>query len=124
MRIIGNIIWIVFGGFLIFLEYVIGGLLLCLTVIGIPFGYQCMKLSYLALVPFGKEVEPSKTEVGFLAIVMNILWIIFGGFWISVSHVLLAVFFAITIIGIPFAIQHIKLAGLGLTPFGKRICYI
>jgi uncharacterized membrane protein YccF (DUF307 family) len=124
MRVIGNIIWIVFGGFLIFLEYIISGILLCLTIIGIPFGLQCLKLSFLALVPFGKEVAPARTDSGFVSIVMNILWIILGGFWIAVSHVLLAVFFTLTIIGIPFAIQHIKLAALGLTPFGKRICTI
>ena len=121
MNIIGNIIWIVLGGWLIFLEYLIGGVLLCLTIIGIPFGYQCFKLALLALIPFGKKVVSTESSTGCFSVIMNVLWIILGGIWIAFTHLLLAFFFAITIIGIPFAIQHLKLAGLALTPFGKEI---
>ena len=122
MNLLGNLIWIVFGGFFIFLEYLIAGILLCLTIIGIPFGIQILKLSYLALVPFGRKIhDVSNASTGCLYLIMNILWLIFGGIWIALSHLLLALLFAITIIGIPFARQHMKLAGLALTPFGKEV---
>lgn len=120
MNILGNILWIVLGGGLvIFVEYLIGGILLCLTLIGIPFGIQCIKLSILGLVPFGKEIRTVPGSDGCLSVLMNILWIFVGGAWIALTHILFALLMAITIIGIPFAIQHVKLAALGLTPFGK-----
>ncbi|MDD4192565.1 MAG: YccF domain-containing protein [Mangrovibacterium sp.] len=121
MRTFGNIIWVVFGGFLIFLEYLFAGLLLCLTIVGIPFGLQAIKLAELALWPFGKHVEYMGYAPGCLSTVMNILWLLVGGIWIALSHLILGVLFAITIIGIPFASQHFKLVGLALTPFGRRI---
>lgn len=121
MRTFGNIIWVVFGGFLIFLEYLFAGLLLCLTIVGIPFGLQAIKLAELALWPFGKHVEYMNYAPGCLSTVMNILWLLIGGIWIALSHLILGVLFAITIIGIPFASQHFKLVGLALTPFGRRI---
>lgn len=122
MGILGNILWIVLGGgIIIFFMYLLGGFLLCLTIVGIPFGWQCIKLSILALVPFGKEVTVKENAGGVLAIIMNVIWILFGGFWIAITHLLLAVLLAITVIGIPFAKQHIKLASLSLTPFGREI---
>lgn len=122
MSILGNILWIVLGGgIIIFFMYLFGGFLLCLTIVGIPFGWQCIKLSILALVPFGKEVTVKENAGGVLAIIMNVIWILFGGFWIAITHLLLAILLAITVIGIPFAKQHIKLASLSLTPFGREI---
>ncbi len=121
MNIIGNIIWIVFGGLIIFLEYVIASILLCLTIVGIPFGLQTMKLSMLALVPFGKDVVHKPNEPGCLSTIMNIIWILIGGIWISLTHFLFGILLAITIIGIPFALQHFKLGMLAFTPFGKEI---
>ncbi len=121
MRLLLNLLWIVFGGgFLIALEYLIGGLILCLTVIGIPFGVQCFKIAGLGLMPFGKDVQdaPGSSAIG---LALNILWIIVAGIWIFLSHLALAAGLAITVIGIPFAIQHIKLAVLALAPFGKRV---
>ena len=119
MSVVGNILWIVLGGgIFLFLEYLVGGLVLCLTIIGIPFGVQCVKLSLLALVPFGKEVTQTKPGPGCLSIVMNVIWILFGGIPIVLTHVLFGILCAITIIGIPFAKQHMKLAALSLTPFG------
>jgi uncharacterized membrane protein YccF (DUF307 family) len=121
MNIIGNIIWIVFGGLIIFLMYVISSILLCLTIIGIPFGVQTLKLSMLALVPFGKEISTKPNEPGCLSTVMNIIWILIGGLWISLAHFVFGLILAITIIGIPFALQHFKLGMLAFTPFGKEI---
>ncbi|MFC1717656.1 YccF domain-containing protein [Candidatus Poribacteria bacterium] len=122
MSVLGNLLWIILGGgILICLEYLVSGLLLCLTIIGIPFGVQCLKLAFLGLVPFGKEVVDKESYTGCLAIVMNILWILLGGIWIALTHVIFAILCAITIIGLPFAKQHIKLASLALTPFGRSI---
>ena len=122
MSLIGNILWIVLGGGLIlFFEYLIGGLVLCLTIVGIPFGVQCIKLSLLALLPFGKEVRHIKSHAGCLATIMNIIWILLGGILIAATHVLFGLACAITIIGLPFAKQHLKLAALSLTPFGHEV---
>lgn len=121
MSIIGNIIWIIFGGLIIFLMYVVASILLCLTIIGIPFGVQTLKLSMLALVPFGKEVVNKPNEPGCLSTIMNIIWILIGGLCISLTHFAFGLLLAITIIGIPFALQHFKLGMLAFTPFGKEI---
>ena len=122
MSAIGNILWIVLGGgIFLFFEYLLGGLVLCLTIIGIPFGVQCIKLSLLALVPFGKEVTHERSASGCLSIIMNIIWIVIGGIAIALTHVLFGLLCAITIIGIPFAKQHMKLAALSLTPFGHTV---
>ncbi len=119
---LGNILWIFLGGgVILFLEYLICGLLLCVTIVGIPFGIQCMKLSLLALVPFGKEIRQIERASGCLSTVMNIIWIVIGGIWIALTHLIFAVLCALTIIGIPFAKQHLKLASLSLLPFGKEI---
>jgi uncharacterized membrane protein YccF (DUF307 family) len=120
MRLLLNILWIVLGGFLIWLEYLIGGLLLCLTIVGIPFGVQCFKMAGLALLPFGKVIvdAPGASPIG---CVLNVFWIIVAGIWIFLSHLGLALGLAVTIIGIPFAIQHVKLAMLALAPFGKAV---
>ena len=121
MNTIGNIIWIVFGGFFIFLQYLLGGLLLCLTIVGIPFGLQTIKLAQVALWPFGKKIEFMGYAPGCLSTLMNILWLLFVGIWIALAHLVMGIIFAITIIGIPFASQHFKLVGLALAPFGRRV---
>lgn len=122
MSTLGNILWIVFGGgLLLFLEYFVGGLLLCLTIIGIPFGLQCIKLSFLALLPFGREVVPAQSSGGCLSLLMNSIWILVVGIWIALTHLLFALVCAVTIIGLPFALQHIKLVSLSFAPFGKEI---
>ncbi|MBN1783329.1 YccF domain-containing protein [bacterium] len=122
MSFIGNVLWIVLGGgILIFFWYLLGGLILCVTIVGIPFGVQLIKLSILGLMPFGVEVRDTKGASGCLAIVMNIIWIFLGGIELVVTHLVFALLCAITIIGIPFARQHLKLAAMALTPFGKTI---
>jgi len=121
MKLIGNLIWLLFGGIFIFLEYLVSGFVLCLTIIGIPFGIQVFKLAFVALWPFGTRIETTEGASGCLSILMNIIWLLCGGIWIALSHLVFGILFAITIIGIPFAGQHLKLAGLALAPFGKEI---
>lgn len=121
MSVLGNVIWLVFGGIFVFLHYLIAGLMLCLTIIGIPFGIQVIKLAQLSLWPFGKNIVDHGRGSGCLQVLMNILWLLLGGIWIALHHLLWALVFAITIIGIPFAVQHAKLAALALLPFGKEI---
>ncbi|GHE54850.1 YccF domain-containing protein [Roseivirga thermotolerans] len=119
MRLLANIIWIIFGGWMIALEYIIGGIALCMTIVGIPFGIQCFKLAILGFAPFGQEVKPGSATGGCLFLPLNIIWIIFGGFWIFLTHLFWGLVFCITIIGIPFGLQHFKLAGLAFAPFGR-----
>jgi uncharacterized membrane protein YccF (DUF307 family) len=118
IRLLLNLFWIVLGGgFVIWLEYMIVGVLLCLTVVGIPFGAQCIKIAWLGLLPFGKDIERDGS-VPILGTLGNIVWFVVAGVWIFLSHIALAIGLAVTIIGIPFAIQHVKLALLALWPFG------
>ena len=121
MNFVLNIIWIICGGFIICLEYILSSLLLMCTIVGIPFGIQTFKLGILSLCPFGCEVRNTPTAGGCLGTLMNVLWIFLGGIWICISHLLLGLLFCITIIGIPFGRQHFKLATLALTPFGKEV---
>lgn len=121
MNFIGNLLWLVFGGLVIAIEYLLASLLLCITIIGIPFGIQTLKLAGLALWPFGSEVRQGPRAGGCLSTIFNILWLLTGGLCISLTHLAFALLLAITIIGIPFAAQHLKLAGLALTPFGREV---
>lgn len=119
MSLIGNILWILFGGgIFLFIEYFIGGIILCLTIIGIPFGVQVIKLSFLSLLPFGKEITLTRQPPGILSVIMNIIWILCGGIYIAATHLVFGILCAITIVGLPFAKQHMKLVVLSLTPFG------
>jgi len=121
MFILGNILWIIFGGLLGSLLYIFSGIVLCITIIGIPFGLQCFKLAGMILVPFGKRIVYEKPDVGIINTIMNIIWLIFFGWEIALTHFVFAIFLACTIIGIPFAKQHIKLIALAVFPFGKQI---
>jgi uncharacterized membrane protein YccF (DUF307 family) len=121
MKLLGNIIWLLFGGLITAIEYVAASLFLMITIVGIPFGIQTLKLALLALWPFGSRVVDGGNSGGCLYILMNILWLIFGGLWISLTHLLFGALLCITIVGIPFGLQHFKLAALALTPFGKQI---
>lgn len=116
-----NVLWLVLGGIVTALEYVVASLLLMVTIVGIPFGMQTLKLAGLALWPFGKTVCTGERSGGCLHILMNVLWILLGGIWIALSHLVFGAILCITIIGIPFGLQHFKLAALALTPFGKDI---
>ena len=121
MKILGNIVWLIFGGIITSIEYAIASLVLMITIIGIPFGLQTLKLAMLALWPFGSKVTDSGNSGGCLSVVMNIIWLIFGGLCICLSHLIFGLLLCITIIGIPFGMQHFKMAALSLTPFGKTI---
>lgn len=121
MSIIGNLIWLIFGGIIICIEYLIAGFVMLLTIIGIPWGLQCFKLAALALWPFGKEIRETQAATGCLNTVLNIIWILVGGIWITLTHLIFGALLAITIIGLPFANQHFKLMRLSFTPFGKEI---
>ena len=121
MKFIGNILWMVLGGFIISLYYALVGLIFCITIIGIPFGMQLFKMAGLALWPFGHDVTPGANDGGCLSLIMNVIWIVLGGIEIALMHVTLGIGFFFTIIGIPFGMQHFKMALLALVPFGKEI---
>jgi uncharacterized membrane protein YccF (DUF307 family) len=121
MNTLGNLIWLLFGGLFAALGYLIGGLVLCLTIIGIPFGLQCFKLASFVLWPFGRLAVNTTSSSGCLSLVLNLVWLIFGGFWIAMTHIVFGILLFITIIGIPFARQHFKLIEVSLLPFGKTI---
>lgn len=120
MSLLGNIIWLIFGGFLTGLGYILGGLLLCLTIIGIPFGLQAIKLGTATMTPFGRQIIENDNPNSVINIILNVLWMIFVGWEIAVMHLVHAAILAITIIGLPFAKQHIKLIVMALFPFGRR----
>lgn len=121
MNILLNIIWFAFGGLMIGLEYAVSSVLMMLTIIGIPFGLQTMKLAAVAVWPFGTNVTSDDSSSGCLAVIMNVIWWFFGGFGIALTHLGWGLLFCITIVGIPFGIQHFKLMKLALFPFGKTI---
>ena len=121
MKILGNLIWLIFGGFMIALEYLIASIILMITIVGIPFGIQTLKLASLAIWPFGRETVQGERASGCLHVLMNVIWIFVGGIWIALSHLFWGIVLCITIIGIPFGKQHFKLASIALTPFGRDI---
>lgn len=121
MRILGNLIWLIFGGIIIAVEYLIGSIFLFITIIGIPFGVQTLKMASLAIWPFGRDTRPGERASGCLYIIMNLIWLLTGGLWIAATHAIFGLLLCITIIGIPFGIQHFKLTAVALTPFGRDI---
>ena len=123
LNTIGNLIWFFFGGFISAIGYFTGGLVLCITIVGIPFGLQCFKIAGFVIWPFGRDVVSHERSNGCLYILFNILWILTGGLWSALSHLFFGLLLCITIIGIPFGRQHFKLASLALAPFGKDIVY-
>ena len=121
MNIILNIIWLVFGGIMIAIEYVISSVAMMLTIIGIPFGLQTLKLAALALWPFGTQIVDAGWPSGCVAGLMNVIWWLLGGIVIALTHLVWGIIFCITIIGIPFGLQHFKLMRFALFPFGNSI---
>ena len=121
MKFLGNLIWLICGGFIAALMYWIAGLLLCITIIGIPFGVQLFKIGTLSLWPFGHELVSTANDGGCLQIIFNILWIILGWWEIALTHLTFGLILCCTIIGIPWGMQHFKLALASLLPFGKEV---
>ena len=121
MNLLLNIVWLILGGFIVVVAYLLGAIILCLTIIGIPFGVQCFKLAGLAVAPFGREVREKEPPGGCVAVVMNVIWIILPGLELALFHLFMALFFAITIIGLPLAAQHLKMTRLALIPFGFQV---
>lgn len=119
MRILLNILWIIFGGFESALAWLTTGCLWCITIVGIPVGLQCFKLSSISLNPFGKEIEYDETGAG--SFLLNILWFLFGGGAMALGNFLLGVLLCITIVGIPFGKQFFKIAKVSLQPFGAQV---
>lgn len=128
MRLLGNILWFIFGGLVLGLSWWIFGLVMFLTIVGIPFGRASFVIGNFAFFPFGKTAISRKTLTGredigtsSLGLIGNVVWFIFAGLWLAIGHLASAIACAITIIGIPFALQHVKLAGIALAPIGQTI---
>ena len=117
MRIIANIIWIIFGGIWLALLWLLLGVLLCITIVGIPFGLQCFKMAWLSLAPYGKKVDLNFTEHP----IANTIWAVFGGWAIALVYFMVGLLNCITIIGIPRGIQCFKIMKLAFFPFGAKI---
>jgi uncharacterized membrane protein YccF (DUF307 family) len=124
MNLLGNLIWLVFGGIIIAIEYFIGSIILMITIVGIPFGLQTLKLASLAIWPFGRDTRVDVRASGCLYVLMNIVWLLTGGLWIAITHALFGLILCITIIGLPFGLQHFKLTAIALSPFGRDIVRI
>lgn len=121
MNSIGNLLWLIFGGIIIAAIYYMVGLLMCITIIGIPFGVQLFKLGTYSLWPFGHDLVNGPGEPGCLSIVMNLLWILLGWWEIAAIHLVCGLLFCVTIVGIPFGLLHFRLALASIFPFGKEI---
>jgi uncharacterized membrane protein YccF (DUF307 family) len=121
MNLLGNILWIIFGGLELALGYFVGGIVLCITIVGIPFGFQAFKIGAFALLPFGRTTVVCPGGNGCLSTLLNILWLVTFGICLALGHLVVGVLLCITIIGIPFGLQHFKLAGVALTPFGREV---
>ncbi len=121
MKLIGNIIWWIFGGLLTAIEYFAASVILMVTIVGIPFGLQTLKIGMMTLMPFNMTIKESKKSNSFISLLMNIIWFFVGGIWITLTHIVFGVLLSITIIGIPLAKQHFKLASISLSPFGKEV---
>lgn len=120
MSLLGNLIWLIFGGLIAGLGYIVGGILMCITIVGIPFGLQSIRLGVATMAPFGKKVVVDP-QAGSLKVVFDIIWLVACGWEIAVAHVTFGLLFAITIVGLPFARQHFKLVPVALMPFNHDL---
>ena len=118
MGCLGNLIWFICGGFVSGMSWLLAGLLWSITIVGIPVGAQCFKITGMTFFPFGKNVNYEGGAVSFL---MNLIWICVTGWVLAVEHVAFGCVLCVTVIGIPFGLQHFKLAKLALMPFGAKV---
>jgi uncharacterized membrane protein YccF (DUF307 family) len=115
-----NILWLIFGGLLAAVAWLIAALIMAITIIGIPWCFSALRIALYTFLPFGQEMR-SRPDAGVLSVFGNIIWFVFAGWWLAIIHLVLALGLAITIIGIPFAWAHLKLAGASLAPVGTEI---
>lgn len=118
MGCLGNVLWFLFGGCLSGLGWCLAGVLWCITIVGIPVGLQCFKFAKLAFFPFGKEIVYGGGVPSFL---LNVVWLVVSGLWLAIGSLVTGCLLCVTIIGIPFGLQHFKLAKLALMPFGSEV---
>ena len=121
MKFLGNLVWILLGGLITALMYWFVGLIMCITIIGIPFGVQLFKIGLLSLWPFGHELVPTTNDGGCRQLIFNILWSVLGWWEIALTHLTFGLILCCTIVGIPWGVQHFKLALASLLPFGKEV---
>ena len=122
MNFLGNLVWLIMGGLLTALMYWTAGLLMCITIIGIPFGVQLLKIGSLSLWPFGHDLQPkADSATGCLQVAFNVLWILLGWWEIALTHLTFGLILCCTIVGIPWGLQHFKLALGSVFPFGKEV---
>jgi len=121
MSTFGNIVWLIFGGLGTAIGYITVGLGYCATIIGIPWGIQAIKIGIASLLPFGLEVREQRTPGGILELIANLIWVVLAGWAIALHHLVWALILAVTVVGLPFAAQHMKLIPLSLFPFGKEL---
>jgi uncharacterized membrane protein YccF (DUF307 family) len=115
-----NILWLICGGLVAALAWLIAAVVMAITIIGLPWSFAALRIALYTLLPFGHEMR-SRPDAGVLSTLGNIVWFVLAGWWLALGHLLLAVALAITIIGLPFAWAHLKLAGASLFPVGKEI---
>lgn len=121
LRLIGNLLWLLLAGWAMFLSYLVAGALLCITIIGIPFGVAAFRLAFFVIWPFGRVAVHDPDRVPGVSAIANVLWFILAGWWLALGHLVTGVILCLTIIGIPFGIQSFKLAGLALAPLARKI---
>jgi uncharacterized membrane protein YccF (DUF307 family) len=128
MRLILNILWFIFGGFLAGLAWVFGGVILAITIVGLPWAGAAFRIAGFSFAPFGRQVVDRRTLTGRedlgsgpLGFILNVVWFILAGWYIAVAHVLVGCAQFVTIIGIPFGLQHFKLAQIALAPIGQEV---
>ena len=127
MRLLLNILWFILGGWISMLAWALAGVLLAITIVGLPWTAAAFRLAGFSAAPFGRRVEPRYAGTtpgsrgGLIDTLLNILWFVVAGWWLALHHLVLAVGLFITIIGIPFGLQHIKLAVLSIAPVGTRV---
>lgn len=119
MRTIGNILWVIFGGIEMALGWFVAGCLWSITIVGLPIGIQCFKFAGLLLWPFKKQIVPD--AMGAISFLMNVLWLLISGIWLAIGEVITGVILCMSIIGIPFGLQHFKFAKLAIMPFGTSV---
>lgn len=120
MRLLLNIVWLIFGGIVMVLGYLLAGVICCVLIVTIPFGIAAFRIASYALWPFGRTVV-DRPDAGVASVIGNIIWVIFAGIWIAIGHLTFGVTLCITIIGIPLGLAHFKLIPVSLMPLGKQI---